>query len=273
MLIYLLLILIVTAVSLTAILWAGTFFFQGYIYTEPSAGIFWQAPATAALLTVGYTIWCLSVAFSTGATPQNIPYDTPLRFTPKEDMHDLNGRPAPKIWAIKGDRKKTGDDRDGERVAYISKRDGPTRFHYEDTSGARRPWQAQNVIAIEIQKPDETKMRFNLVPTEVGGYREFVSPDGWVMREYEEGPTGTPVRFRFTRLLANVFFNAGHLVVWFLGLCLILRFQWGHALGFAVVMWLIVTLVILPMVLGYAGLVAANRQAPTAALLWSGFFA
>lgn len=271
MLVYLLLILIVLAISLTAILWAGTFFFQGYIYTEPSAGIFWQAPVAAAALTFGFTIWSLSIAFSAQATPQNIPYDALHRFTPKEDMSELNGKPAPKIWAIKLDRKKTGDDKDGEKVAYVSFRDvkGQQSFwRYVDTTSAKRSWQGTNVIAIEMEKPDKSTMRFNLAPTAVGGYREFVSSDGWVMSEYEEGPTGQPVKFRFGRFIITLFFNFGHFAVWFLGLWVILRFQWGHALGFAFVMWLVMTLVILPMILGYAALVSANsRQAATALVM------
>src|SRR3989442_1720314 len=127
--------LIVTAVSLTVILWAGTFFFQGYIYTEPSPGIFWQAPVAAALLTFGYTIWVLAIALPKGATPTNLPYDALHRFSPKEEMHELKDKPAPKIWAIKLDRKKTGDDKDGEVVAYVRKQNPETqRFYYEDTT-------------------------------------------------------------------------------------------------------------------------------------------
>ena len=93
-------ILIVTAVSLTVILWAGTFFFQGYIYTEPSPGIVWQAPAAAALLTLGYTVWCLCIALNPNASPRNLPIDTILNFNPEVEMSDLKGKPAENVWAI-----------------------------------------------------------------------------------------------------------------------------------------------------------------------------
>jgi len=267
----LLLILIVTAVSLTVILWAGTFFFQGYIYTEPSPGIFWQAPAAAALLTLGYTIWCFSIALNSNATGQNLPIDTIFRFSPKEEMPELQGRPAKKIWAIKIDRKKTGDNKDGEIVAYVGKAAIRPQFQYwEDKEIKPHPWHKQDVIAIEIEKPDGTKMRFDLTPTTESDYRQFESRDGWVIREYEEGPTGVPIRFRFGRLLLNLFFNACHFVGWFLGFWVLLRFQWSHALGLAVVLWLIFTLTMLPMMLGYAGSVAANRQPPRSALIGNG---
>ena len=267
MLLYLFFILIVTTVSIGVILWAGTFFFQGYIYTEPSAGIAWQAPAAAAMLGLGYTIWCLSIAFSAKATPQNIPYDSIFRFTPKEEMQELQGSPAPKIWAIKRSRKKGEETKESEAVLYVRKSGVKPRFHYEDTSIKPRPWQPEGVIAIEMEKPDGAKMRFERIPTAEGGYPEFVSSEGWIMREYEDGPTGLPIKFRFGRMLINLFFNIGHFVAWFLALWVVLRFQWTHALGLAMVMWLAFTLVLLPMILGYSGLVAANRQAPTA-LLW-----
>jgi hypothetical protein len=266
----LLLILIVTAVSLTVILWAGTFFFQGYIYTEPSPGIFWQAPAAAALLTLGYTIWCFSIALNPNATGQNLPIDTIFRFSPKEEMPELQGRPAKRIWAIKIDRKKTGDNKDGEIVEYVGKAAIRPQFQYWEVKEIKpHPWHKQDVIAIEIEieKPDRTKLRFDLTPTTESDYRQFESQDGWVIREYEEGPTGVPIRFRFGRLLLNLFFNVCHFVGWFLGLWVLLRFQWTHALGLAVVLWLIFTLTMLPMMLGYAGSVAADRQRLRSALI------
>jgi hypothetical protein len=267
----LLLILLVAAVSLTVILWAGTFFFQGYLYTEPSPGIFWQAPAAAALLTLGYTIWCFAIALNPNATGQNLPIDTIFRFSPKEEMPELQGRPAKKIWAIKLDHNKTGDNKDGEVVEYVGKTGIRPPFQYREAKEIKpHPWHKQDVIAIEIEieKPDRTKLRFDLTPTTESDYRQFESQDGWVIREYEEGPTGVPIRFRFGRLLLNLFFNVCHFVGWFLGLWVLLRFQWTHALGLAVVLWLIFTLTMLPMMLGYAGSVAADRQpAPRGAKL------
>lgn len=274
MLIWLLLMLVVLAVSLIVLLWAGTFFFQGYIYTEPSPGIHWQAPAAAAVLTLGFTIWCLTIAFNAKATPRNIPINTIHEFTPRETMAEFQGRPAPKIWAIKLDRKKTGADKDGEKIAYELKRGDRGEDIYKTKSVRPTPWQPDNVVAIEVEKPDGTTMRFDLAPTPDGGNREFVSSDGWVLTEKPGaggGPTGEPTKFRFLRLFLNLFFNGAHLVAWFLCLWVILRFQWTHALGFAVILWTAFTLLFLPMMLGYAGLVAANRQAPTALLsaMWT----
>ncbi len=270
-------ILIITLMSLVVVLWGGTIFIQGYVYTEPSAGIAWRAPVLAGLLTIGYAIWCLTVAFSSEASPSNIPINTIFRFTPKEDMLR---KPAAKLWAIKADRKKTdAENRDGETILYVSRRVpdklNTEKFQYVDD--AKLPWQSRNVIAIEIQPEGEpAKMRFDLVElksgsfdlvdTKRGQYRQFVSSDGWVITEYEEGPTGLPVRFRWSRFLLNIFFNAAHFGAWFLGLWLVLRYPWLHALGLAAVMWLAMTLLILPMMLGYAGQVSEARRSVTAAV-------
>ncbi|HZZ80920.1 MAG TPA: hypothetical protein VFE62_20630 [Gemmataceae bacterium] len=260
----LLLILIITLVSLIVLLWAGTVFFQGYFYTEPTPGIYWQAPVTAAVLTFGFAIWCFSVAFSSGASPTNIPINTIFSFVTKEDMMK---RPAKNLWAIKADPKKTGADRDGETVAYVSEhlpdRLNTEKFQYKDPI-TNRPYQWQGVIALEIQPDpnDPAKMRFDLVETGTGRYRQFVSRDGWVIEEFETGPLGIPSKFRVGRFIWNILFNVGHFVAWFVCLWLVLRFQWPHALGFAVVLWLVTTLVILPMMLGYAGQVSESRRAP-----------
>ena len=262
----LLVILIITLVSLIVLLWAGTVFFQGYIYTEPSPGVYWQAPAAAAVLTLGYTVWCLSIALSSGASPTNIPINTIFRFTPTEDMLR---KPAPKLWAIKADpKKKTGSDRDGDVTLYVSERVfdklNPGKIRYIDPA-TQKPYNFQGVIALEIQPvPDDpAKMRFDLIETGTGQYRQFVSKDGWAMIEFEEGPTGLPTKFRIGRFILNILFNVAHLVGWFLGLWLLLRFQWGHALGFAVVMWLVTTLVLLPILLGYAAQVSEARRSTT----------
>ena len=254
----LLLILMVTVVSLMVALWVATYLFQGYIYLEPSQQLYWQAPAAAALLGFGYVLWCLSIASSSGATPQNIPIDTIFRFSPREDML---AKPAPRIAAIKLPANKSALERkEEEAVDYVSKQVNQKQFHYVDTTLTPRPWQRQGVIAVVLEKPDGAKIRFDAVPTGEGEYRQFVSKDGWVMHEFEGGPTGLPIKFSFGRMMWNLIFNFGHLLGWFIALWLILRFQWGHAVGLALVLWALVTVAILPVLLTYSADVARTRN-------------
>jgi hypothetical protein len=248
----LLLILLVAVVGLIAFFWAGTFFFQGYIYTEPTSGLAWQAPAAGAAVGAFVAVWCLCVASSSDASPTDIPYDTLFRFSPKVSMFL---RPAPKLTAIK---------QDGKRIEYVCKRLDQTRYRYVDTAYEPRPWNSTKVKAIELDYQGQ-KVVFNMRPvTDAGMYREFVSDDGWVMLDYDDssqtaGPTGMPSQFRTGRFILNLFFNFGLLVVVFLSLWLLLRYQWPHALGLAFVIWLVCVLTVLPMLLSYAAGVAAQR--------------
>ena len=254
-------ILFLAMASLLVFLWMGTYFFQGYIYTQPSPGLFWQAPVAALVLTFGFTIWTFAIALGERNSPTQRPIDTLLRFNPREELLE---RPAPRIWAIKLDRRKKDDVlKDGDKTLYVSKRDNPNEFHYEDTSSQPRRWQPQDILAIEVEQKDGANMRFDYVQgdPERGTYGHFVSAEGWVIElDKYQAPTGIPVRFLYGRLFWNLIFNFAHLLGWFLVLWVVLRFQWSHALGLGFVLWLVFTIIILPMMLGYAGEVALSRR-------------
>src|SRR5262249_40196924 len=86
---------------------------------------------------------------------------------------------------------------------------------------------------------------------------------GWVLREYSEsGPDGRPYAFRWGRFLGNLFLNFVHLGLWFVAFGLVLRFQWSHALLLAIILWLGMSLAILPMLLGQAGAQSMERRGP-----------
>ncbi|MCS7046395.1 MAG: hypothetical protein NZO58_08575, partial [Gemmataceae bacterium] len=68
------LVLLIVAVSLVVFLWVGTLFFQRYIYTEPTRGLYWQAPAAGAVMGLFFAGWCLLVATTPGVTPTDNPY-------------------------------------------------------------------------------------------------------------------------------------------------------------------------------------------------------
>jgi hypothetical protein len=261
----LLLILLVVGVTLTVLLWGGTVFLQGYYYTEASTDVFWQAPVAGAVLTLFFGLWCLLDYNAEGVGPDNLPYDTIFRFSPDETKYK---KPVPHLWAVRKNEKEPLKYKrrtvDQEKYDYCVERDGqPDR---------NSPWRGTGVEAILIE--DETqkgqKIRFDLVPTPEGGYRTFVDPEGWKIVEYPGGPTGEPTKSRTGLFFANLVLNLLHLGVWFGCLWLVLRFQWTHALGLAAVLWLVMTLTVLPMLLMRAGTVAresgpAQTPAPKAA--------
>src|SRR5438094_6820358 len=95
-----LIVLVVTGITLALFFYVGGSFLQGYIYTEPSQELHWQAPAAGGVLAVFLMLWCLLIATAEGATPRDIPYDTIFRFSPRVD---LLPEPAREIWAISKD--------------------------------------------------------------------------------------------------------------------------------------------------------------------------
>lgn len=235
-----LLLLIVLGVGL----FVATLFFQSYIYTQPTPGLAWRAPAAAAVLATFYTIWCFGITRS-DASVGNIPYDTVLRFSPKVDLF---AEPALKIWAVRAD---------GTRTLYKRRKGDDLRFEYVDERN--KGYNSGSVVAFEVEDKG-TSLRLDRAPADDSGYRTFVSADGWVMQEFESGPTGIPSQSRWGRFLGNLFLNLLHAGLWFVCLWLLLQFRFNDALGFAAVLWLVATVMLVPPLLDQSASIAAERR-------------
>lgn len=253
---FLLLVLTVFLIVLSVVFFAGSLFLQSTIFTEPTPGLAWRAPTAAAVMSIFFTFWCYLVLQS-DARPGDNPYDTTFRYSPRADLFR---DPTPRLWANYG-----GD----KTVVYVRKKDDDLKDRYQverkSAADPKRRWSPTGVQWIEIDHAG-TKMRFEKVPATGGDYRTFASPQGWVMQEFEDGPTGVPHRYRWLSFLGNSFLNVLHGVLWFVCFWLLLRYQWDHSLGFAFVLWLLTTLIVLPMVLDPAANLARERARPTAAL-------
>ncbi len=251
-----LLVLGISAVVLTVILWIVTLFFQGYFYTEPTSQILWQAPAAGAALGLFYAFWCLLVV--NGTTGDAVPYDTLFRFTPRVEKFD---KPVPKLLGyLRGE--KTLYKRKADAAYDVTTQRGSRRYVFEDERG--RPYPPNRFESIVVIDDEGNEIRFEAQPPSFeSSYRSFRTQDGWVIREYHDGITGRPEKFRWGLFLANVMLNIMHFAVWFLCLWLLLRFFWGHALGFALIAWLAATLTVLPMILAEAADVGRERNAET----------
>jgi hypothetical protein len=251
----LILILLLTAVALAVLLWAGTLFFQGYLYTEPVSELYWRAPAAGAVLALFLGLWCL--------LDYNNPdsYDTLFRFHPSE------GIPFTEFWS----QKQMPNGKLGPNVLYEKKRGA--RF----VNAQNEPWRkAENQLIVgqvTIRLKDGSQIEFRPVLNEKGKFKyeagqtdvRFVEVgNGRELYESElEGggtlPTSHPGLFWMNLLL-----NFAHLGVWFACLWLLLQFQWPHALGLAAVLWLITTLTVLPMLLDQTRTLAREEAAPRA---------
>src|SRR5262249_18800386 len=63
--------------------------------------------------------------------------------------------------------------------------------------------------------------------------------------------------------LLNIFFNLLHFAIWFVCLWLLLQYQWPHALGLAIVFWVVMTFLPLRMVLDRTKQIAQERAGVT----------
>jgi hypothetical protein len=235
----------------SVILGAWTLFFQGYIYSEPAPDLWWRAPAAATALTVFLLLWVVLDYRSINPSRSTGLYRELQTFSFTEEEE-----PYPELIV---------PNRDGKEEKYLRKRTAESRFDYRN-GAARLPSRPDKVIAVgkdgqrEVFLPDkDEKGHFKVAPNELLRYRDERG------REMVEGYLGFVSTRHYSWLWMNLFLNFLHGVVWFLCLWLLLRYQWSHALGLAVVFWAVTMLFVLPQVLGLAEKVARDRLPPPAA--------
>ena len=229
----LLLTFLVVLVGLAIFVWAGTLFFQAYIYSEPVSQLYWRAPAAGAALGLFLAFWCF------------LDYRAPGRynatwFEPTASEEEV----FEKFWSVQGDRQTLFEARKNARGL----------IEYRDAAG--RPWSRSDVDgvveAIIVEDKDGQKTRFN---AELTADKKFKSAQGEPVRYVEadgrhrvmtDTYMGKLPVFHWGTTLAKIALALLHLGLWFICLWLLLQFQWGHAFGLALVIWLVMTLTVLP---------------------------
>jgi hypothetical protein len=233
------LILLVVAVVLSVILWAGSLLMQGWLYETPVEQLYWRAPAVGGGLALFYGLWlivdcgltaghCGSFYRSCSTVEQKEVLKAKVKKNGQPDTYKLNKAASPAYYVLVGPDGLPTTTRLTEAPEQILIEEGGTTAVFEperDAKGNFKREQGQNLYYYANDKSG---------------------------RFIEEGNPGQIQRFHWDWLLWNVLFNVLHLGLWFAGLWLILRFQWAHALGFAVCLWLAMTLFPIPMVTGYA---------------------
>ena len=222
----LLLTFVVFFLGLAVLLWAGTLFFQGYIYSEPVSQLFWRGPAAAAAVTLFLGLWC------------RLDYANPGRY------NTIFGWDFPRdeVWVEKfiGVKNKL-------EIPFVKKKEQVGKVVYRDANGnAFRKADTEGVMeAIIIEDNDGDKIRFEVALTPDGKFKPVPRGESTVYkelggkkREMSEDEVGKLRTTLWGVAALNLFLNFLHVVVWFAGLWLILRFQWNHAFGFALIFWL-----------------------------------
>lgn len=228
-------VLLVVFAVLSLLLAAWTMFFQGYIYSEPGEGIAWRAPAAGAVLSLFLCVWIVLDYRSVEKPSDEGRY---------RSLHEFSARETEtyeKLTILTQDRKHEQYARRGENKYYNKAGrllpERPLEIRAEDKDGQEH-----------IFKPNRDE-KGNFKVEENGRLRYY--DEGNPKRYMEEGSFGQITTFHFSWLLIGLLLNFGFLVVWFVCLWLLLRFQWSHALGLAFVAWLI-SLFVLPMILTQA---------------------
>jgi hypothetical protein len=245
----LILIVLLLWVVLTILLAAWTLWFQSYIYSEPTTGIAWRGPAAGSALMVVLLLWLVldfrapgryrplfesasrenSPPFAELRIPKHSGGEDVYRLRPRTNLdYRLNGRPDGKPLPTRPQRIIVVEGE--ERYTFEPERDAKGNFKTRTTSS----WFGSS-------QSDDLR---------------YIDNKGRVMVESSLGQLST---FRGSWLFGNLVVNFLLLAVAFVVLWLLLCFQWPHALGQAVVLWVVLLLFVLPPVLTRAETVAKQR--------------
>jgi hypothetical protein len=244
----LVLIVLVVFAVLSLLLAAWTLFFQGYIYSEPAEGIYWRGPAAGAALTLFLLIWIVLDYRSVEKPTDEGRYRPLHEFSPRE-IQTYN-----QLTILNQDRQKVLFTKQGNE--YVSKGgrrlpERPLEIFAADKDGQEHDFKPQTDEKGNFKVEKGQRLRYYEV-----GYPE---------RYMEEGSLGQITIYHGGWMVMGLLLNFGFLIVWFVSLWLLLRFQWSHALGLAFVAWLI-SLFVLPMLLTQVENVRkGNLPPPTAA--------
>jgi hypothetical protein len=243
----LVLLMLLIWVVLTVLLAAWTLFFQGYIYTEPTTGIHWRAPAAGSALTALVLLWV------------TLDYHNPGGYRPLHEFDSTEDqKPYPELRVPVGQK---------ENVYKLQPGRGRPEYRLDrKLGGAPLPSQPEKVIALDGEEklvferqPEPARHWWNLAPAGSEPRRYVARDSKGRERVMLADNLGQVTSFRAGRFFANVLLNLFFLGVWFVALWLLLRFGWPAALGQAVVFWGVFALFVLPPVLSRAEDVARTR--------------
>jgi hypothetical protein len=244
--------------ALAVALWALTLVLQAWLYTEPVTQLYWRAPLASLIVTAFIFYWCF------------LDYRSPGRYGA---LHDVSGvgredEQFDTFWSVKKNQE----------VPFTARRTAQGRYEYRDASG--KLWSRSDtegvVQAIIVENKDHEKIRFEAELTPEG---KFTNVQGQPVRYVEVGGRGRVmtddypglVRLtRWSRIVANLFLNFLLMGLLFAGLWPLLRFQWSHALGLAVVFWLAL-IFILPTLFKRAEDLAKQKPSPEPSAGLSGY--
>ncbi len=231
--------------GLSVILAAWTLWFQAYIYSEPVEKIWWRAPAAGGALSVFFLLW---VWLDYGTTGR---YRGLFEFSVRQDQEPYKEMTI----EVEGGRKETYKRSKIGRGEIVYFKDG-------HADSGKMPARPQKIIVTEggreIEYVPERDAKGHFQERSNQPLRYIHKETGRVMVEGQLGMVST---FRWWWLFSNLFVNLLHFIAWGACLWLLLKFQFWHSFGMAMVAWLAMTLFILPPLLNLAEETGQQRRA------------
>jgi hypothetical protein len=217
-----------------AALWIVSVLLQGWLYNDLAKKLPLRALAGGALLALFHTGWCAVYRADPGR------FDTPFYYKSeaREGQYD-------QFQSI----RKVGQ-KELPPVKYV-RRGESNDFESETGKHWKRSDADGMVVAILIQEKDKKEpTRFNANLTSDGKFRSEeesrYETDGGKRFMELQGGMGKVYRKRSWGVIANLFANFLHLLVWVAILWPIMRFTLSHAIGFGLILWALTMLLLQP---------------------------
>ncbi|MGL4550764.1 MAG: hypothetical protein ACRC33_06220 [Gemmataceae bacterium] len=249
----LIVLLVFLYVVLTLLLAAWTVWFSAYLYESPTGEIQWRGPAAGAVVFAALLVW-VTLAYRSPESYRSLwefssrEVSEPFRevFVPNE-----KGEPERFVW-IRGLREYRQDGRQNLKPM-------PSRPSSITVKSDDKP------VVFKPERDEKGKLMIRKNKSMFASQDEplrYLDEGGRVMLEDALGQITT---FKAGNFVANVLLNLLMLGAWFVALWPVLRFQWAHAFGQAVVFWLVMMLFVMPSVLNVTESVAKARAKPAGA--------
>lgn len=215
------------------LLLGGSILIQSWIYNVPADNIVVRALATGAAVAGFYTLWCIMDAASPGK------YDSVF------EAADLNIKEYNQVVSVRKTKTKE------EEITYRKNASGP-KVQYFKEGEYQKTWSRSDadgmvtaLLIIEDGNKEPTRFEIKLVDGKLPNDTVYYEKGG---RRYVEAPMlGQIVTPRPGSFILRALISIVHLAVWVAALWFGMHFVFGHALGLGFALWVVMTVVVMPM--------------------------